>query len=77
MKIDGNAVLNHLKAFTDSYTQYNANGIGVSITNGGYAQIVSLFTINSELVCRFLVVDNVMLQTLTLHLEILDSLLMV
>jgi hypothetical protein len=29
----------------DSYTQYNQGGIGVSITNSGYAQLVSLFTI--------------------------------
>ena len=31
----------------DSYTQYNLNGIGVSITNKTYAQLVSIFTINS------------------------------
>lgn len=29
----------------DSYTQYNANGIGVSVSNGAYAQLVSIFTI--------------------------------
>ena len=29
----------------DSYTQYNQGGIGVSVTNGAYAQLVSLFTI--------------------------------
>jgi len=29
----------------DSYTQYNQGGIGVQITNGGYAQLVSIFTI--------------------------------
>ena len=33
----------------DSYTQYNQNGIGVSITNKAYAQLVSIFTINSEI----------------------------
>ena len=50
MKIDGNAVFGPFKSMvTDSYTQYNANGIGVSISNGGYAQIVSLFTINSDI----------------------------
>jgi hypothetical protein len=49
MKIDGNAVFGPFKSMvTDAFTQYNANGIGVSITNGGYAQIVSLFTINSD-----------------------------
>ena len=48
MKIDGDHVLGPFKSFvTDSYTQYNQNGVGVSITNEGYAQIVSLFTINS------------------------------
>jgi hypothetical protein len=29
----------------DSYTQYNQAGVGVSITNGAYAQLVSIFTI--------------------------------
>jgi len=29
----------------DSYTQFNQGGIGVSITNGAYAQLVSIFTI--------------------------------
>jgi len=33
----------------DSFTQYNENGIGVSITNGGYAQLVSIFTINNDI----------------------------
>ena len=33
----------------DSFTQYNENGIGVSITNNGYAQLVSIFTINSKI----------------------------
>jgi hypothetical protein len=32
----------------DSFTQYNEAGIGVSITNNGYAQLVSIFTINCE-----------------------------
>ena len=50
MKIDGNAVFGPFKSMvTDSFTQYNANGVGVSITNGGYAQIVSLFTINTDI----------------------------
>ena len=49
MKVDGNAVFGPFKSMvTDSYTQYNPNGIGVSITNGGYAQIVSLFSINTD-----------------------------
>ena len=33
----------------DSFTQYNEAGIGVSITNSGYAQLVSLFTIASDI----------------------------
>ena len=33
----------------DSYTQYNQGGIGVSITNGGYAQLVSIFTIADDI----------------------------
>jgi len=48
MKIDGNHALGPFKSFvTDSFTQYNINGVGCSITNEGYAQIVSMFTINS------------------------------
>jgi len=46
MKIDGNNAIGPLKSMVvDSYTQYNQGGIGVSITNSGYAQLVSLFTI--------------------------------
>jgi hypothetical protein len=33
----------------DSYTQFNQNGIGVSITNGAYSQLVSIFTINDDI----------------------------
>jgi hypothetical protein len=33
----------------DSYTQYNQGGIGVSITNGAYAQLVSIFTICNDI----------------------------
>ena len=37
----------------DSYTQYNQGGVGVAITNGGFAQLVSLFTIctNEAVTC--------------------------
>ena len=46
MRIDGNDVIGPLKSMVlDSYTQYNQNGIGISITNSAYAQLVSLFTI--------------------------------
>jgi hypothetical protein len=33
----------------DSYTQYNQGGIGASMTNEGYAQLVSLFTICDDI----------------------------
>ncbi len=46
LKVDGNNATGNLKSMVlDSYTQYNQGGIGVSITNSGYAQLVSLFTI--------------------------------
>jgi hypothetical protein len=55
MKINGNHATastrgNDLKCMVcDSFTQYNENGIGVSITNNGYAQLVSIFTINCNI----------------------------
>lgn len=55
MKVDGNhatgsTIGGDLKSMVlDAYTQYNEAGIGVSITNNGYAQLVSLFTIASEI----------------------------
>jgi hypothetical protein len=54
----------------DSYTQYNQGGIGVSITNGAYAQLVSIFTICDDIAIftGLLVVDSVILQTQTLLL---------
>ena len=46
MRINGNHSIGPTKSMVlDSYTQYNQGGIGVSITNEGYAQLVSLFTI--------------------------------
>ena len=49
MKIDGSKSIGSTKSMVvDSYTQYNQGGIGVSITNEGYAQLVSLFTICNE-----------------------------
>ena len=46
LRIDGNHAIGPLKSMVlDSYTQYNQGGIGCSITNEGYAQLVSLFTI--------------------------------
>ena len=50
LKIDGNDSIGPFKSMvTDSFTQYNSNGIGCSITNEGYAQIVSMFTINNDI----------------------------
>ena len=55
MKINGDHATastqgNDLKCMVcDSFTQYNENGIGVSITNNGYAQLVSIFTINCDI----------------------------
>ena len=60
MRIDGNfAIANYtgtnnlgqdLRSMVcDSFTQYNEAGIGVSITNKGYAQLVSIFTINCDI----------------------------
>jgi hypothetical protein len=49
MKINGDDAEGNLKSMVlDSYTQYNQGGIGVSITNNGYAQLVSLFTICND-----------------------------
>lgn len=54
MRINGNHAIGPIKSMVlDSYTQYNQGGIGVSITNEGYAQLVSLFTIcnNTAVYC--------------------------
>lgn len=49
MKIDGDHAIGPLKSMVvDSYTQYNQGGIGCSITNNAYAQLVSMFTICSD-----------------------------
>lgn len=50
MKVDGKYAIGPTKSMVlDSYTQYNQGGIGVSITNEGYAQLVSLFTICDDI----------------------------
>jgi hypothetical protein len=49
LRIDGKYAIGPLKSMVlDSYTQYNQGGVGVSITNEGYAQLVSLFTICND-----------------------------
>ena len=49
MKIDGRHVIGDTRAMNvDSYTQLNQGGIGVSVSNEGYAQLVSIFTIYND-----------------------------
>lgn len=49
LKVDGSNATGPTRSMVlDSYTQYNQGGIGASITNNGYAQLVSLFTICNE-----------------------------
>ena len=55
MRINGNDAIGtpdgaNLKSMVcDSFTQYNEAGIGVSLTNNAYAQLVSIFTINCDI----------------------------
>ena len=49
MRIDGDKAMGLKSMVVDSYTQYNQGGIGVSITNNGYAQLVSIFTICDDI----------------------------
>ena len=55
MRIDGNDAsasvdgANLKSMVCDSFTQYNEAGIGVSLTNNAYAQLVSIFTINCDI----------------------------
>jgi hypothetical protein len=49
LRINGRHALGPTKSMVlDSFTQYNPNGIGASITNNGYAQLVSMFTICTD-----------------------------
>ena len=45
MRIDGSLSEGLKSMVVDSYTQYNQGGVGIAITNNGYAQLVSVFTI--------------------------------
>ena len=45
IRIDGNLAEKTKSMNVDSFTQYNQGGIGVAVTNEGYAQLVSVFTI--------------------------------
>ena len=50
LKVDGKNAIGPTKSMVlDSYTQYNQGGIGASMTNEGYAQLVSLFTICDDI----------------------------
>jgi hypothetical protein len=46
IRVDGSLAAGYLRSFvTDSFTQFNQGGKGIHITNDGYAQLVSTFTI--------------------------------
>lgn len=45
MCVDGNLAGGLKSMVLDSYTQFNQGGLGIHITNQGYAQLVSIFTI--------------------------------
>jgi len=45
LRIDGARAEGLKSIVCDSYTQYNQGGVGIAITNSGYAQLVSVFTI--------------------------------
>jgi len=45
MRIDGSLAEGLKSMVVDSYTQYNQGGVGIAVTNNGYAQLVSVFTI--------------------------------
>jgi hypothetical protein len=46
MRVDGSLAEGFLRSMVlDSYTQFNEGGRGIEITNNGYAQLVSIFTI--------------------------------
>jgi hypothetical protein len=49
MRVDGNLAGGLKSMVTDSFTQFNQGGKGVHITNKGYAQLVSIFTINCSI----------------------------
>jgi hypothetical protein len=53
LRIDGNQAESLKSMVCDSYTQYNQGGVGVAVTNGGFAQLVSVFTIccNEAITC--------------------------
>lgn len=48
MRIDGSLAGGLKSMVTDAFTQVNQGGIGIHILNGGYAQLVSVFTICTQ-----------------------------
>ena len=49
LHIDGDDAIGNIKSMVvDSYTQFNSGGVGCKISNEGYAQLVSMFTICTE-----------------------------
>lgn len=49
MKIDGSVVTGLRSMVSDSFTQVNADGIGIHLLNQGYAQLVSIFTVACDI----------------------------
>ena len=45
IRIDGDLAVKTKSMNVDAFTQYNQGGVGVAVTNEGYAQLVSVFTI--------------------------------
>ena len=45
MRVDGDLALGTKSMVVDAFTQYNQGGIGIHMLNGGYTQLVSVFTI--------------------------------
>ena len=45
MRVDGSHALGTKSMVVDAFTQYNQGGIGIHMLNGGYTQLVSVFTI--------------------------------
>jgi len=49
VRINGDYVIGGIRSMVmDAFTQFNSGGIGVHILNGGYAQLVSIFTICND-----------------------------
>ena len=45
IRVDGHLAVKTKSMNVDAFTQYNQGGVGVAVTNEGYAQLVSVFTI--------------------------------